>query len=123
MSEIWVAGADVDADVDVLDEGPCPSRITSCSRLSETGGVGGAVGSDSTGLMHATPGEMKSFRSSAERIADMVDRLVSRVLGLKRESPAKGDAEFKSRNPDGRLIVVSLSITSGTCLLFVGRYV
>lgn len=29
-------------------------------------------GSDSTGLMHATPGEMKSFKSSADRIALMV---------------------------------------------------
>lgn len=105
MSEIWVAGADVDPGADVLDEeGPCPSRITSCSRLSEAGGVGGAVGSDSTGLMHATPGEMKSFRSSADRIADMVGGLVGRVLRLKRESPAKGDADFKSRNPDGRLV-------------------
>jgi hypothetical protein len=28
-----------------------------------------AAGSFSTGFIHATPGDMKSFRSSAERIA------------------------------------------------------
>jgi hypothetical protein len=32
----------------------------------------GAAGSVSIGFMHATPGEIKSFRSSAERIALMV---------------------------------------------------
>ena len=31
-----------------------------------------AAGKVSTGLTHATPGEIKSFRSSAERIADIV---------------------------------------------------
>lgn len=31
-----------------------------------------AAGRVSTGLIHATPGEMKSLRSSAERMADMV---------------------------------------------------
>lgn len=31
-----------------------------------------ALGSVSTGFIHATPGEMKSFRSSAERIALIV---------------------------------------------------
>lgn len=37
---------------------------------SEEEGVG--AGRVSTGFMHATPGEMKSLRSSAERIALMV---------------------------------------------------
>lgn len=32
---------------------------------------GACFGSVSTGLMHATPGEMKSLRSSADRIADI----------------------------------------------------
>ena len=32
---------------------------------------GACFGSVSTGLIHATPGEMKSLRSSADRIADM----------------------------------------------------
>lgn len=32
---------------------------------------GFAAGSVSTGLMHATPGDIKSFRSSAERMALM----------------------------------------------------
>ena len=51
-------------------------------RCIETGNENGASltsvsfvlsrGSDSTGLMHATPGEMKSFKSSADRIALMV---------------------------------------------------
>jgi hypothetical protein len=31
------------------------------------------VGSVSIGFMHATPGDMKSFKSSAERMALMVD--------------------------------------------------
>jgi hypothetical protein len=31
-----------------------------------------AAGKVSIGLMHATPGEIKSFRSSAERMADIV---------------------------------------------------
>ena len=31
-----------------------------------------AAGRVSTGLIHATPGEMKSLRSSAERMADML---------------------------------------------------
>ena len=33
---------------------------------------GACFGNVSTGLMHATPGEMKSFRSSADKIADML---------------------------------------------------
>jgi hypothetical protein len=33
---------------------------------------GFAVGRVSTGLIHATPGDMKSFRSSADRIALMI---------------------------------------------------
>ena len=33
---------------------------------------GACLGSVSTGLMQATPGDMKSLRSSAERIADML---------------------------------------------------
>ena len=33
---------------------------------------GACFGNVSTGLMHATPGEMKSLRSSADRIADML---------------------------------------------------
>jgi hypothetical protein len=33
---------------------------------------GGGGGNDSTGLMQATEGEMKSLRASAERMADMV---------------------------------------------------
>lgn len=33
-----------------------------------------ATGKVSTGLMQATPGEMKSFRSSADRMADIVTR-------------------------------------------------
>lgn len=40
--------------------------------LTESAGVGFAAGRVSTGFMHATPGEMKSFRSSAERMALMV---------------------------------------------------
>lgn len=36
--------------------------------------VGLAAGRVSTGLMQATPGEMKSFRSSADRMADIVTR-------------------------------------------------
>ena len=34
--------------------------------------IGLAAGSVSTGLMHATPGEMKSFKSSADRMADII---------------------------------------------------
>jgi hypothetical protein len=41
-------------------------------RISTLLGCGLAAGSVSTGLMHATPGDMKSFRSSAERIALMI---------------------------------------------------
>ncbi len=33
---------------------------------------GTCFGSVSTGLIHATPGEIKSFRSSVDKIADMV---------------------------------------------------
>lgn len=33
---------------------------------------GFAAGNVSTGLMHATPGDMKSFKSSAERMALMI---------------------------------------------------
>jgi hypothetical protein len=36
--------------------------------------VGFVTGKVSTGLMQATPGEMKSFRSSADRMADIVTR-------------------------------------------------
>ena len=36
---------------------------------------GACFGSVSTGLIHATPGEIKSFRSSVDRIADMVRSL------------------------------------------------
>lgn len=35
---------------------------------------GACLGSVSTGLMHANPGEMKSLRSSTDKIADMVQR-------------------------------------------------
>lgn len=41
---------------------------------------GGAAGSVSTGLMHATPGEMKSFRSSALRIALMARFFMSSLF-------------------------------------------
>lgn len=41
------------------------------ARGGEGTSLGGAAGSVSTGLMHATPGEMKSFRSSALRMALM----------------------------------------------------
>jgi hypothetical protein len=40
-------------------------------RASELDGAF-AAGRVSTGLMHATPGEMKSLRSSAERMADIL---------------------------------------------------
>ena len=36
---------------------------------------GACFGSVSTGLMHATPGEMKSFRSSVDKMADILLRL------------------------------------------------
>lgn len=54
--------------------GCCPSRMTSCSSGEEPWGSveGGGGGRVSTGLMQATPGVMKSFRSSAERIADIL---------------------------------------------------
>jgi hypothetical protein len=48
-------------------------------RISTLLGCGLAAGSVSTGLMHATPGDMKSFRSSAERIA-----LIIAVVGSAR---------------------------------------
>ena len=38
---------------------------------------GFAAGKVSTGLIHATPGEMKSFKSSAERIALMITSCAS----------------------------------------------
>ena len=62
VREIW-AGSEA--------EGGCwPSRMTSFSgEEEEAEGAGGRV---STGLMQATPGVMKSFRSSAERMADIV---------------------------------------------------
>ena len=56
----------------VVEDGCWPSRMTSNSRDSEVEEGCGCVGSVSTGLMQATPGEMKSLRSSAERMADIV---------------------------------------------------
>lgn len=45
--------------------------------------MGGFVaGKVSTGLMHATPGDIKSFRSSAERIALMVPVVAYAVAPL-----------------------------------------
>ena len=52
------------------DEEGCPSRMTSNSRDSGCGG-GAVAGRVSIGLMQATPGLMKSLRSSAERMADI----------------------------------------------------
>lgn len=59
VREIWAGGRSVGKGVSVL-------KLISCSLGVEEGAVAGRV---STGLMQATPGEMKSFRSSAERIA------------------------------------------------------
>lgn len=41
---------------------------------------GFAAGNVSTGFIHATPGDMKSFKSSAERIALMISRMGLRAL-------------------------------------------
>ena len=43
---------------------------------------GFAAGSVSTGLIHATPGDIKSFRSSAERIALMIVDTSARCAAL-----------------------------------------
>jgi len=53
--------------------------------------LGLAAGSVSTGLMHATPGEMKSFRSSAERMADIAT-----------PASARRTVDSSCRGPDGR---------------------
>lgn len=47
------------------------------------------AGKVSTGLIHATPGDMKSFKSSAERIALMVGiREHSRAAELREPQPS-----------------------------------
>lgn len=50
--------------------------LNEISYSEEEGGL--VAGRVSTGLMQATPGEMKSLRSSAERIADIVEDVSGR---------------------------------------------
>ena len=68
-----------------FDFGPClPSLLRKPMTYSLTGNreniedghtlnsSGACFGSVSTGLIHATPGEIKSFRSSVDKIADIL---------------------------------------------------
>jgi len=51
-------------------------------RIRTLSGCDLAAGRVSTGLMHATPGDMKSFRSSAESIALMIVVVASAMRRL-----------------------------------------
>lgn len=72
----------------------CPSRMTSNSRDSDCGG-GAVAGRVSIGLMQATPGLMKSLRSSAERMADIFLGVVGAVV--RREKNGRGGAMVGGR--------------------------
>lgn len=71
VREIWAGGRSEGRGSEVLKD-------ISYSFSFEEGFAAGRV---STGLMQATPGDMKSFRSSAERIADMF------AWGCERDTP------------------------------------
>lgn len=58
--------------VNDIEAGAGFCACTLSSVVTSYGFDSSAFGKVSTGLMHATPGDMKSLRSSAERIAELI---------------------------------------------------